>query len=89
FEGRRELSLGVPDGAGVGDVLESLLKLYPRAWQYLLRERGSSSLHLHIALDEGASGELARGQGVLAPGLKLYVFALSGPSGGRQAGGEG
>ncbi|MCP3138389.1 hypothetical protein [Pyxidicoccus xibeiensis] len=89
FEGRRLVSLGVPDGAGVGEVLESLFKLYPRARQYLLGERGGSGPFLHVAMDERSAEELARGGGGLSAGLKLYVFALSGPPRGRQAGGEG
>lgn len=89
FEGRRELSLGMPAQAGVGDVLEALLKLYPRARQYVAGERGGSGLYLHVALDERASLELARGGGGLSAGLKLYVFALSRAPKGWRAGGEG
>jgi hypothetical protein len=89
FEGRRELSLGLPARADLGDVLESLFKLYPRARQYLLGERGGSGLYLHIALDERAAEELTRGGGGLSTGLKLYFFALSRAPGPRQAGFEG
>jgi hypothetical protein len=88
FEGRRELSLGLPAGGGVGDVLESLFQLYPRVRQYLAGERGGQGLYLHIALDERASAELAHGGG-LSAGLKLYFFALSRTPGARQAGVEG
>jgi hypothetical protein len=89
FEGRREVNLGLPADAGVGDVLESLFQLYPRAWQYMLSERRSVNLSLHIALDERASEVLARGGGGLSADLKLYFFALSRTPGVRQAGGEG
>ncbi|MFP2909720.1 hypothetical protein ACLESD_32675 [Pyxidicoccus sp. 3LFB2] len=89
FEGRRELSLGMPAHAGVGDVLESLFKLYPRVRQYLKGERGGSGLYLHIAMDERAAEELARGGRGLSAGLKLYFFALSRAPGPRQAGVEG
>ncbi|MFY0580030.1 hypothetical protein ACN28S_42460 [Cystobacter fuscus] len=48
FEGRREVSLGVPGHAGVGDVLETLLSLYPRLRQHLAGDRpatGGSYVH--------------------------------------------
>jgi hypothetical protein len=89
FEGRRELTLGLPANAGVGDVLESLFNLYPRVRQYLAGERGGQGLYLHIALDERASEELAHGGGGLSAGLKLYFFALSRTPGARRAGVEG
>lgn len=78
FDGRRELRLGLPATGDVGDVLESLFKLYPRARQYLMGERGGTGLYLHVALDERASEALARGGGRgLSADLRLYVFALS------------
>jgi hypothetical protein len=90
FDSRRELSLGLPSHAGVGDVLESLFKLYPRARQYVMGERGGTGLYLHVAMDERAGEALARGGGGgLSPGLRLYVFALSRAAGARQAGVEG
>ncbi len=89
FEGRREVRLGMPAHAGVGDVLESLFKLYPRVRQYLAGERGGSGLYLHIAMDERAGDALAHGNEGLSAGLKLYFFALSRAPGSRQAGVEG
>jgi sulfur-carrier protein len=89
FEGRREVNLGLPASAGVGEVLESLFQLYPRAWQYLLGEGRGTGLYLHIALDERASEELARGGGGLSAGLKLYFFALSRTPGVRRPGVDG
>ncbi len=91
FEGRRELSLGMPAHSDVGDVLETLLRLYPRARQYVAGDRGgwSSGTYLHVALDERASVDLARGGGGMSAGLKLYVFALSRSPQGWRAGVEG
>ena len=89
FEGRRELRLGMPANAGVSDALESLFKLYPRAWPHLAGERGGSGTYLHIAMDERAGEVLAHGGRGLSAGLKLYFFALSRSPRARQAGGEG
>jgi hypothetical protein len=91
FEGRRELSLGMPAHSDVGDVVETLLRLYPRARQYVAgdREGASQGPYLHVALDERSARELARGGGGLSAGLKLYVFALSRSPQGWRAGVEG
>ena len=89
FEGRREISLGVPAAAGVGDVLESLLKLYPKARLLLAGDRRLGGRYLHVALDEHASLELARGGGGLSAGQRLYLFALSRPPAGSRPGLEG
>lgn len=90
FEGRREISLGVPAAAGVGDVLETLLTLYPQARHLLLAGDGrQGGRYLHMALDEHSSQELARGGGGLSAGRRLYLFALSRPTAGKRAGLEG
>ncbi|XXF76387.1 hypothetical protein P2318_25515 [Myxococcaceae bacterium GXIMD 01537] len=89
FEGRREISLGVPAPSGVGDVLETLLRLYPRARGLLAGEGGQGGRYLHVALDEHSTRELARGGGGLSAGQRLYLFALSRPSPGGRAGREG
>jgi hypothetical protein len=89
FEGRREISLGVPAAAGVGDVLETLLTLYPQAYLLLAGDRRQGGRYLHVALDEHASWELARGGGGLSAGQRLYLFALTRPPAGRRAGLEG
>ncbi len=89
FDGRRQIHLGVPAMAGVGDVLEALLKLYPKARVLLAGDRGSGGSYLHVALDEHASHELAHGGGGLSAGQKVYLFALSRPPSGSRAGEEG
>ncbi|HZI10582.1 MAG TPA: hypothetical protein VE153_09290 [Myxococcus sp.] len=91
FEGRRELSLGMPAHSDIGDVVETLLRLYPRARQYVVGDRDGSAQgpYLHLALDERSRQELARGGGGLSAGLKLYVFALSRAPQGWRAGVEG
>lgn len=89
FEGRREIRLGVPSAASVGDVLETLLRLYPKTRLLLAGDRRLSGRYLHVALDEHASYELAQGGGGLSAGQRLYLFALSRPPPGRQPGLEG
>jgi hypothetical protein len=90
FEGRREVSLGVPLSAGIGDVVETLLRLYPRARKLVAAEQGGNGgLYLHLAMDEQSAWDLARGGGGLSSGRKLYAFALSRASPGGRAGVQG
>ncbi|MBN1204965.1 MAG: hypothetical protein JXB05_08575 [Myxococcaceae bacterium] len=73
FEGRSQVSLGVPATAELGDVMESLLRLYPRTRAFLAGDHGGTSgRYMHVAL----GAPLGSGQG-LARGHKLFVFALS------------
>lgn len=90
FEGRRTVNLGLPATAGVGEVVETLLKLYPRTRNLLAGDwKSPSGQYLHLALDERASQELAQGGGGLAAGQKVYLFALSRSPASRQTGLEG
>lgn len=81
FEGRRELRLGVPEEAGVGEVLEALLSLYPRLKQCLAGDfpaRGGS--YVQVVLDEGSLRDLASGGRGLSTGRRVVLFSLSRPS---------
>ncbi|MFB1481416.1 hypothetical protein [Corallococcus sp. RDP092CA] len=90
FDGRRELSLGVPATADVGDVVEALLRLYPRTQKLLAGDGGEAGgPYLHLAMDEASARELSPGGGGMAGGCRLYVFALSRPPRGGRTGGEG
>jgi hypothetical protein len=90
FEGRLVVTLGMPASATMGDVLESLLRLYPRTQALLAGDRGApGGRYLHVALDEHSSRELAQGKPGLAAGHKVFLFALSRPPAGRQPGLEG
>jgi hypothetical protein len=75
FEGRSEVSLGMPAGSSVVDVLATLLALYPRLQGQLASDR-EARRHVALALEEGAMRELARGGGGLSSGGRLYLFAL-------------
>ena len=81
FEGRRELRLGVPEEAGVGEVLEALLSLYPRLSQCLAGDtpvRGG--LYVQVVLDEHALADLASGGRGLSTGRRVVLFSLSRPA---------
>jgi hypothetical protein len=79
FEGRREVSLGMPAGSGVVDVVATLLALYPRLQGQLASDR-EARRHVVLALEESATRELARGGGGLESGGRLYLFALGSPT---------
>jgi hypothetical protein len=90
FDGRLSVTLGVPATANMGDVVESLLRLYPRTQTLLAGDRGTpGGRYLHVALDEHSSRELAQGRGGLAAGHKVFVFALSRPLASRRSSKEG
>ena len=90
FEGRLVVTLGVPATANMGDVVETLLRLYPRTQALLAGDRGApGGRYLHVAMDEHSSRNLALGGGGLAAGHKVFVFALSRPPASRQPGLEG
>lgn len=81
FEGRRELRLGMPEEAGVGEVFEALLLLYPRLKQCLAGDfpvRGG--VYVQVTLDESAFRELASGGRGLSTGRRVVLFSLSRPS---------
>ncbi|MET0404218.1 MAG: hypothetical protein ABW123_17530 [Cystobacter sp.] len=80
FNGRREVNLGMPANAGVGEVFETLLSLYPRLAQHLAGDapaRGGS--YVHLALEAPALAELAAGGTGLSSGRRLHLFLLSRP----------
>ncbi|EAU69184.1 hypothetical protein STIAU_6185 [Stigmatella aurantiaca DW4/3-1] len=82
FDGRLTVSLSLPATARVGDVVESLLNLYPRSKALLAGDRENpSGRFLHFALAPGGEG--------LAAGQKVFLFAPSRRPGGNLAGLEG
>ena len=79
FEGRSEVSLGMPAGSSVVDVLATLLALYPRLQGHLASDR-EARRHVMLAMEEVATRELARGGGGLESGGRLYLFDLGRPT---------
>lgn len=63
FEGRERLELGVPEGAHVGDVFQSVIALYPRLLEFWPRDSSVPSHYFSAFWSEHR---------------QLYLFALSG-----------
>jgi hypothetical protein len=90
FEGRSVVSLGLPATADLGDVVETLLRLYPRTRSLLAGDRGTpGGRFMHLVVDGSASQEGSQGSGGLAAGHKVFIFALSRPPASNQPGLEG
>jgi len=70
-EGRARISLGVPASANLGDVLDTLLRLYPKLRSYVASERKGAGQGL--TLSPGDSGQAGRPG--LRDGQKLYLFS--------------
>ncbi len=77
MEGKAAVELGVPPSASVGDVLETLLTLYPALRQRIASERRGNGHELQLFLPEQASLELARHRSGLREGQRMYLFASS------------
>ena len=76
LEGRRKVELGVPSTADLGELVETLVRLYPRLLALWSTERKDSPHGLRILLAERALGELAhRGKG-LRDGDRVYLASL-------------
>ena len=71
-EGRRRLELGVPRTADVGDVVETLLSLYPKLFAHLASDRHADRRQMNIYWSSGSGkrGERFR------EGQRLYLMAL-------------
>lgn len=82
FDGRSTVSLSLPATAQVGDVVEALLQLYPRAKAFLAGDlKNPGGRFLHVATASGGQG--------LAAGQKVYLLTLSRRPGDSRAGLEG
>jgi hypothetical protein len=80
FNGRREVSLGMPAHSGVGEVFETLLSLYPRLGQHLAGDApATGGSYVHLALEAPALAELAAGGSGLSTRRTLHLFLLSRP----------
>ncbi len=90
FEGRSQVSLGLPSTAELGDVVETLLRLYPRTRSLLAGDGGTpGGRYMHLVLDGSSVRDLAQERGALSAGHKVFIFALSRPPAGRRPGLEG
>lgn len=72
-EGRRKLELGLPSTANVGELMETLVRLYPRLQILWASERKESPQGLHLLLAERAILDLARRGSGLRDGDRVYL----------------
>jgi hypothetical protein len=76
FEGRKRLELGVPPGADLGDMVETLLKLYPKLKGVMANEKKPATQQFSLFLG-GAELAAGRKSRALREGQTLYLFASS------------
>jgi hypothetical protein len=75
MDGRKQVQLGVPANADVGDVLETLLKLYPKLLHHVASDRKVVTSTLTLFLHEQGSLDLASRRTGLREGTRLYLSA--------------
>jgi hypothetical protein len=90
FDGRSHVSLGLPASADVGELVETLLRLYPRT-RSLLAGDGSArgGRYMQLVLDASSLHQPVQGRAGLAAGHKVFLFALSRPPASKRAAQEG
>lgn len=76
-EGRKQVSLGLPSSADVGDLLQTLLKLYPKLGLHVATDRKTDRPSLCAFQGEQASLELAHRRGGLKEGARIYLSAAA------------
>jgi hypothetical protein len=77
LDGKRRVELGVPAGSGVGEVLQTLLTLYPKLLRRVATDRNHGRQGLTLFFEEGATREGRREH------ARVWLFA---PSGAETAG---
>jgi hypothetical protein len=73
-EGRNSIRLGVPPTSHVGDVVATLLTLYPQLARHVSDDRNPASPGLQLFLGDRALHDIGA---VLKEGARLYLFALA------------
>jgi len=74
-EGRAQLQLGVPPTADVGDVLQTLLRLYPKLTQHVASDHKVVTSAMTLYLQEDGALDLASRRTGLRHGARLYLSA--------------
>lgn len=72
-EGREMLSLGLPAGADVGDLIDTLLSLYPKLRMFMAGETKQAKSALTLFMSEPALSNLARRGKGLREGQVVYL----------------
>jgi hypothetical protein len=70
-EGRRRLELGVPPNSDVGDILDTLLKLYPKLARHVASDRTVAESGINVYWSQSTKDEPAR----LREGQTVYLCA--------------
>ena len=73
-DGKHRLDLGVPAGAGVGEVLQTLLTLYPKLRGAMASETRPRRQQLTVVVEPRSA---RRGQ---RDGLRVWLFAPAAPA---------
>jgi hypothetical protein len=71
-DGKHKLDLGVPAGAGVGEVLQTLLTLYPKLRAAMASETRPRRQQLTVVVEPRSSLRGAR------EGVRVWLFAPAG-----------
>ena len=74
-DGRGRLDLGVPPFADLGDVLESLFRLYPKLALHMASEKRSARATLNLFVSEQMLKDFDRRRFALREGQMLYLSA--------------
>lgn len=90
FDGRSLVTLGLPSTADVGELMETLLRLYPRTRSLLAGDRGTpGGKYMQLVLDAPSLHVPVQSRAGLAAGHKVFLFALSRPPASNRPGQEG
>jgi hypothetical protein len=81
-DGKQKLDLGVPAGAGVGEVLQTLLTLYPKLRSAMASETRPRRQQLTVVFEPRS---LLRGS---RDGVRVWLFAAAGSAEPVGAGGS-
>ncbi len=74
-DGRGRLDLGVPPSADLGDLVESLFKLYPKLALHMASEKRPTRPTLNLFVSEQMLQQFAQSSFGLREGQKLYLSA--------------
>ncbi len=75
-EGRKQLQLGMPASASIGDMVETLFRLYPKLTEHIQSDDIETVGQLSFFLSEPIAREWTGGRkGSRRESIRLFVFA--------------